>query len=161
LTSSPTAKVTDLAPPSILPEPKIKPTPLVKPDPQTRKRAQTRNQYTQRLKFPSPSSPLIPRPTEPLSIRRKAPPLKLELTEAEGGGTITELRILLLRDAAVYGPIVHRLIHGTFPAMAMQGRKKGVEVECIWLGMESFVEELSGAVRKKESLVLKGGEGYI
>lgn len=122
-------------------------------------RARTRNQYTQQLLYPSPSSPFVTGPTEPLQIRRRVASLHLGPREVESGGAITELKILLLRDAAVYGPIAHRLIYGMFPPM--EGKRRKAEEECIWLGMEGLAEETAARLKGQKSMVLKGGEGYI
>ena len=157
LTSSPPLDVTKS--PS-LPEPPPKPLASARPEVNNGvKRAHTRNQYVQQYLYPSPSSPLVPREIVPLIIRRKVAPLRLEPTEVEGGGTITELKILLLRDAGVYGPIVHRLIHGTFPNL--EGRRRRVEEECMWLGIEGMSKEIHGKSKARQSMVLRGGEGYI
>lgn len=83
----------------------------------------------------------------------------MEPREVYGGGTITELKILLCRDAAVYGPIIHRLIRGVFPLM--ECRRRRVEEELVWLGMEGLSEEIAVRARGRKSMVLRGGEGYI
>ena len=134
------------------------PKPTLSPALEPKKRARTRNQYIQQTLYPSPSSPFTPHTTEPLNIRRRAPSLSLKPTEADGGGMITELKILLLRDAGNYGFIVHRLLFGSFPAV--EGRRRAVEEECGWLGMEGLRGEIGG-VRRRKSMVHRGGEGYI
>ena len=69
------------------------------------------------------------------------------------------MKILLLRDAAVYGSIVHRLLNGSFPPVG--GKRRRVEEECLWLGMEGLREELGARPKGRKSMVLKGGEGFI
>ena len=136
---------------------KDRPSPTAEPG--TTKRAVKRNQYTQLTKFPSPSSSYTLQTNLPLntlsiqSRRAYAPrsPLKL----AKPKGTITEVTVLLLRDAALYHAIAQRLINGRFGPL--DGRRRKVEEECEWLGMRKLAEEL---VRGK-SMVLHGGEGYI
>lgn len=173
-------------------------------------RAQTRNQYAQQDKFPSPSSPFTARSinTLPLNlpISRKAPltistaaippshspaPAPTSLPAVEGpkikdaGGTITELRILLLRDSMPYHIIAQRLISGSFVNTALHGdsnlgTRRKVEEEARWLGMSRLVQELGDGstrsshhersasssskqpgLRHKKSAVLTGGQGYI
>lgn len=153
-------------------------------------RAQTRNQYAQQDKFPSPSSPFtarsihtlplnVPSRKGPLSISTAAlplPPLPSTPKLQDGGGRLTEIRILLLRDSMPYHMIAQRLITGSFVNTALHGeinisKKKKVEDEARWLGMTRLVEELSDAadrqgmpgpgLRHKKSGVLTGGQGYI
>ena len=123
-----------------------------------RKRAVTRNQYAQQEHFPSPSSPFSARSTAPLRLRRHAPALTVNPIEQDGGGVITELKVLLLRDASAYQYIVARLINGLFPRL--EGKRRKVEEECLWLGMKSLAEEAE-AQKRERTMVSKGGAGYI
>lgn len=157
-------------------------------------RAQTRNQYAQQDKFPSPSSPFTARSirTLPLNVPPRKAPLSISTAALpppsppklkDGGGRLTEIRILLLRDSMPYHLIAQRLITGSFVNTALHGetniaKKKKVEDEARWLGMTRLAEELgetsgerqlapgSGGpggpgLRHKKSGVLTGGQGYI
>ncbi|ORY33099.1 hypothetical protein BCR39DRAFT_521237 [Naematelia encephala] len=129
----------------------------------SKKRAQTRNQYTQHLlpHFPSPGSSFTPpaHANSTLSLRRNAPKLSLDPKVIDGGGLITELRILLYRDAGAWHAIAGRLATGHWSGM--EGRRRRVEDEAKWAGMSGLVDELAGVEGRKKSLVLRGGEGYI
>jgi hypothetical protein len=116
------------------------------------KRAATRNQYTQQKAalYPSISSGFVN-----LSSRRNVQPLTIE---ANGGGVIVEMKLLLMRDAGLFHLLVARLVEGIWSNI--DGRRKRMEEECRWLGMEGLVVELQRLKRGK-SMVLKGGTGYI
>lgn len=134
---------------------KDRPSPTVS----TAKRAVRRNQYTQLTKFPSPSSSYTLQSNLPLnapsiqSRRAFAPRFPLKLAKPKG--TVTEVTVLLLRDAVLYHAIAQRLINGRFGPL--DGKRRKVEEECEWLGMRKLADEL---VRGK-SMVLHGGDGYI
>jgi len=121
-----------------------------------KKRAATRNQYIQQAHFPSPGSTFAS-PTS-LAVRRHAPEPKLQLEEADGGGTITELTVLITRDAAAYHVIAARLSTGEWSKMDSAKRKR-VEGECRWLGMEALADEMADL--RGKSMVLRGVAGYI
>ncbi|KAK4683516.1 hypothetical protein P7C73_g6733, partial [Tremellales sp. Uapishka_1] len=124
------------------PPPKQKPLPPVMPI-SPGKRAQTRNQYTQ----------LALKSTPPLRIRKSNP----NPTPATRGW-ITEMRILLLRDAVPYHLLAERLISGHWGKV--EGRKRRIEEELKWLGGQlTFGQELKKD--RGRSMVFKGGEGYI
>lgn len=122
----------------------------------TKKRAATRNQYTQLVQYPSPLSPYTSRPS--VATRRHAPVLRIEAEKVNGGGTITELKVLLTRDAAVYHLIAARLATGGWIKVESTRRKR-LEDELRWLGMTGLEAELDAV--KLKSAVWKGGEGYI
>ena len=122
-----------------------------------KKRAAKRNQYTQQDYFPSPASPLAPR-TISLAARRKTKPLRVDVSEQCGGGTITQLKVLIPRNASIYHVIAARLLTGSFPSI--EGKRRELEEECKWLGMDGLLGEIWGGKRQK-SLVLQGGGGYI
>lgn len=143
-------------------------------------RAQTRNQYAQQDKFPSPSSPFTARShTLSLVLPFKQNVHALTISTAavpvpcpkEGGGTITELKILLLRDAMPHHLIAQRLIAGNYATAGLDGdeyRKRKVMIEARWLGMNRLADELSVLPQKpvptlkhKKSGVITGGQGYI
>jgi hypothetical protein len=144
-------------------------------------RAQTRNQYAQQDKFPSPSSPFTARShTLPLVLPFKQNVHALTISTSavpipcpkEGGGIITELKILLLRDAMPYHLIAQRLIAGNFASACFlnedESRKRKVMDEARWLGMNRLADELSDLPQKpvptlkhKKSGVITGGQGYI
>jgi hypothetical protein len=120
-------------------------------------RAQTRNQYAQQDKFPSPSSPYTARShTLPLVMPRRQNAHALTISTApvpepcpkDGGGVITELKILLLRDAMPYHLIAQRLIAGKSASTGLafggdEARKMRVGEEARWLGMVRLADELS------------------
>lgn len=123
---------------------------------QPKKRAATRNQYTKLLPYPSPLSPYTH--TAALGARRRAPPLQVTTEEVDGGGRVTTYTVLLSRDAGVYHAIAARLSMGDWGRMDGVKRKK-VEEECGWLGMEQLRGEVVGL--KQKSSVIRGGEGYV
>ncbi|ORX39204.1 hypothetical protein BD324DRAFT_618837 [Kockovaella imperatae] len=132
-----------------------RPTPKIVTLPGEKKRA-VKNQYTQLDPYPSPSSALLS-PQTSLGARRKGQNLKIEAKLLDGGGTITQLTVLLMRDANVYHLLVARLVGGTFEASDEQ--REALEVECRWLGMIGLADEIGW--RRERSMVRRGGEGYI
>jgi hypothetical protein len=157
-------------------------------------RAQKRNQYAQQDKFPSPSSPytarsqLLPLLLAPAPPKNHVHSLKISTTPtrppvpalepknpARQAATLTEIRILLLRDAVPYHLVTQRLIAGSFVNTRLAtsedtGLKKKVEEECRWLGMTRLAEELGEnqqrivqglGLKHKKSGVITGGHGYI
>lgn len=138
--------------------PPVPPMPRSSINPKTgKKRAATRNQYIQQAQFPSPSSPFTHH-TAPLAIRRQVAQPSIEVQEADGGGVITELTVLITRDAAVYHLIAARLSTGDWVKMD-SSKKKRVEEECAWLGMGGLAGEMAELLGR--SMVLRGGSGYI
>lgn len=132
----------------------------------SRKRATTRNQYTQKEQYPSPSStftsPTLNRArTLPLNVRRKKVQLSLDPVEVDGGGVITEVKVLLSRDAGVYQYITARLLSGKLPRNLVGSKRREVREECRWLGMGVLEEELELPAPREKSMVFKGGRGYI
>ena len=136
-------------PPSPVPLVAVMKTGPTSPGP-TRKRAATRNQYTQLAQYPSPSSPYTP--ALALSTRRKAPQLKVQAEETDGAGSITELKVLLTRDAAVYHLIAARMATGAW--VKVGARRKRLQDELRWLGMTELLLGLENRPRN-------GGIGYI
>jgi hypothetical protein len=53
---------------------------------------------------------------------------------------VTELTVLLQRDASAWHAIASRLCSGHWPLL--DGRRKRVETECKWAGMAGLVQEL-------------------
>jgi hypothetical protein len=89
---------------------------------------------------------------------------------------ITELKILLLRDAMPYHLIAQRLIAGKSASTGLafggdEARKMRVGEEARWLGMVRLADELSDgpraapvpvpSLKHKKSGVITGGQGYI
>lgn len=74
--------------------------------------------------------------TQPLAIRRP----RSNTCPGPVKGTLTELTVLLQRDAAAWHVIASRLCSGSWPEMA--GRRRRVEDECRWAGMEPLLSEL-------------------
>jgi hypothetical protein len=72
----------------------------------------------------------------------------------QGNDTLTELWILLQRDAAAWHTIAARLCSGSWPEMA--GRRRRVENECRWAGMESLLDELAAMPSS-----LRGRGGFL
>jgi hypothetical protein len=72
------------------------------------------------------------------------------------------MHILLSRDAAPYHLIAARLLGGLWPKMEAVRRKR-VEDELRWAGMEGLIKELAGRGGKegRRSGVTRGGQGYI
>jgi hypothetical protein len=122
-----------------------------------KKRAVTRNQYAQLNQYPSPLSPLR---SNSLSVgaRRNAPGAALKVEEADGGGRIITLVVLLHRDASAYHTLAARWGTGAWPKMECAKRRR-VEDELRWLGMDEMVDEVEGV--KQRSMVLRGGGGYV
>lgn len=149
-------------------------------------RAQKRNQYAQQDKFPSPSSPYTARShTLPLMLAPAVPrnnrhTLKISTINDVKPvpiqyGTLTEIEILLLRDAAPYHIIAQRLIAGSFVNTSLSSSRdplihRKVEEELRWLGMSRLADELGESqqrlaqgptLKHKKSGVITGGRGYI
>ena len=81
-----------------------------------------------------------------------------ETDEDEVQGGVTEIRVLLLRDAGPYHHIAHRLLSG---AWACDHKMlKQVREELRWLGMNGLGVEVD-LLRGERSAVRRGGEGYI
>lgn len=57
-------------------------------------------------------------------------------------GVVTELTVLLPRDAGAWHAIASRLCSGNWPLL--DGKRKRVEAECRWAGMTGLAEELEG-----------------
>lgn len=55
-------------------------------------------------------------------------------------GVVTELTILLQREAGAWHAIASRLCSGSWPCL--DGRRRRVEDECKWAGMDALVAEL-------------------
>lgn len=55
-------------------------------------------------------------------------------------GVVTELTVLLQRDASAWHAIASRLCSGQWPLL--DGRRKRVETECRWAGMAALAQEL-------------------
>jgi hypothetical protein len=91
-------------------------------------------------------------------VRRHAPEPRVQIEEADGGGALTELTVLITRDASVYHLIAGRLATDEWTRMDSVKRKR-VEEECRWLGMSGLAEEM--AELRGQSMVLRGGSGYI
>lgn len=69
------------------------------------------------------------------SMRRKR-----ASTCPSASGVVTELTVLLQRDASAWHAIASRLCSGTWPLL--DGRRKRVEAECKWAGMAGLAQEL-------------------
>lgn len=55
-------------------------------------------------------------------------------------GVVTELTVLIQRDASAWHAIASRLCSGQWPLL--DGRRKRVEAECKWAGMAGLAQEL-------------------
>ncbi|KAL7421126.1 hypothetical protein Q5752_004011 [Cryptotrichosporon argae] len=78
--------------------------------PQRPPRAATRNQYASAVRYPTPSGALAP-PQPPLSARRGAPVAPIHV---RGPGTLTEITVLVPRDAGVWHAIASRVATGSW-----------------------------------------------
>lgn len=56
-------------------------------------------------------------------------------------GMITELTVLLQRDAGAWHAIASRLCSGSWPSL--EGKRRRVEDECRWAGMDPLLAELA------------------
>lgn len=84
--------------------------------------------------------------------------------ELTSTSTITEIRLLILRDSAPYHILAQRLVTGAFTrgsSMMSEKTRRRVEDEARWLGMSRLVEELGDLGRKKEERRRRGGKGYL
>lgn len=62
------------------------------------------------------------------------------VSDAESSGLLTEITVLLQRDASAWHAIASRLCAGQWPSL--DGKRRRVEEECRWAGMGGLLDEL-------------------